>query len=277
MLRRIVLAVDETPAARVARDLAIALAQYGGASITGIGVVDRAWATAPRATPIGGGAYKEHRDRRVLEDLRREVETILTDFANICQGTGVSCTTVVAEDAPARAIEHEAETADLIVVGRSTNFHFEPQPDMTEMVARLIRDNARPVLVTSAQENPGSKALVCYDGSTQSSRAMHMFVLLGLAAAFEVHVVSVGPDKDRIDAHLERAEGLFRTREVPVHLHGVVSEADAGTVILGEVRVLEPKLLVMGAFGHRGLRERFLGSATRTLLDRCETGLLIHH
>lgn len=277
MLRTIVLAVDETPAARVARDLAIGLAKRKRASITGIGVIDRPWATAPRATPIGGGAYKEHRDRKVLDDLRREVETILAGFAGACGEAGVPCATVVAEDAPAHAITSEAEASDLIVVGRSTNFHFEPEPDMTEMVARLIRDNARPVLITSAQEPAGNKALVCYDGSTQSSRAMHMFILLGLAELFEVHLVSVAPSRDAADGHLERARKLFQTHDVPLNLHGVVSDADAGEVILAEVEALRPQLMVMGAFGHRGLRELFLGSATRTLLSGCEAGILIHH
>jgi nucleotide-binding universal stress UspA family protein len=33
----------------------------------------------------------------------------------------------------------------------------------------------------------------------------------------------------------------------------------------------------MGAFGHTGLRELFLGSATRTLLRQCHTPMFIHH
>ena len=59
----LVLAVDGTPSGCGAQDLAITLARRKGAAITGVGVVDRAWATAPRATPLGGGA-----DRKVLAD-----------------------------------------------------------------------------------------------------------------------------------------------------------------------------------------------------------------
>jgi nucleotide-binding universal stress UspA family protein len=277
MLCRLVLAVDETPASRVARDLAITLAKGKDAAITGLGVVDRPWVTAPRATPIGGGPYKEHRDRKVLDDVRHEVEALLGDFAKTCREAGVPCATVAAEDTPAKAIEEEAEGCDLIVVGRDTNFHFEAEHDMTQTVARLIRDNARPVLVTSAPERSGNRVLVCYDGSIQASRAMHMFVLLGLAQEYEVHLLAVARTKDLADAHLTRAEKLFRAHDIPVHLHGTVADADAADVILAEVDALEPQLLVMRAFGHRGLRELFLGSATRTLLRRCDTGLLIHH
>ena len=181
MIAKIVVAIDGTPASRVAQDLAIAIAKRQGAALTGVGVVDRPWATAPRAVPIGGGAYKAHRDQVVLEQLRQEVEAILRAFGEACRRADVPFATVETEGVPAKAIESEAEGSDLIVIGKDTNFHFEAEPDMTETVARLIRENARPVLVTSAGQPSGDKVLVCYDGSVQASRAMHMFVLLGLA------------------------------------------------------------------------------------------------
>jgi hypothetical protein len=40
------------------RGICIAIAKQRSAAITGVGVVDRPWATAPRAVPIGGSAYK---------------------------------------------------------------------------------------------------------------------------------------------------------------------------------------------------------------------------
>jgi nucleotide-binding universal stress UspA family protein len=277
MIRRILVAIDGTPASRVAQDLAIAIAKRQAAAVTGVGVVDRPWATAPRAVPIGGSAYKEHRDQVVLEQLRQEVEAILRAFGEACRGAGVPYATVETEGAPAKAIENEAEGCDLIVIGRDSNFRFEAEPDMTETVARLIRENARPVLVTSAGEPSGDKVLVCYDGSTQSSRAMHMFVLLGLTHGREVHLVSVAPTKKAARTRLANAAKLFAAHDIPVHLHETASDTDAGEIILAEVDALGPALLVMGAFGHTGLRELFLGSATRTLLRQCQTPMLIHH
>jgi nucleotide-binding universal stress UspA family protein len=61
MLRRILVAIDETPASRVAQDLAIAIAKQRARPSQAWGVVDRPWATAPQAIPIGGSAYKVHR------------------------------------------------------------------------------------------------------------------------------------------------------------------------------------------------------------------------
>jgi nucleotide-binding universal stress UspA family protein len=124
MIKRILVAIGEKPASRVAQDLAIAIAKRRGAALTGLGVVDRPWATAPQAVPIGGSAYKVHRGQVVLEELRHEVEAILRAFSEACRNAGVPAATVEAEDLPAKAIESEAEGCDLIVIGKDTNFHF---------------------------------------------------------------------------------------------------------------------------------------------------------
>jgi nucleotide-binding universal stress UspA family protein len=131
--------------------------------------------------------------------------------------------------------------------------------------------------VTSAGKPTGGKALVCYDGSVPASRAMHMFILLGLAHDREVHLVSIAATKETAGARLAVANKLFAAHDIPVQLHRTAADADAGEIILAEVDALEPALLVMGAFGHTGLRDLFLGSATRTLLRRCPTPILIHH
>ena len=106
---------------------------------------------------------------------------------------------------------------------------------------------------------------------------MHMFVLLGLAHDGEIHLVSVDRTKEAAAARLHGADKLFAAHDIPVHLHGTASDADAAEVTLAEVDALEPALLVMGAFGHTGLRDLFLGSATRTLLRQCNTPMFICH
>jgi nucleotide-binding universal stress UspA family protein len=81
-----------------------------------------------------------------------------------------------------------------------------------------------------------------------------------------VHLVSVAATKEAASARLAVANKLFAAHDIPVQLHRTAADADTGEVILAEVDALEPALLVMGAFGHTGLRDLFLGSATRTLL-----------
>jgi nucleotide-binding universal stress UspA family protein len=276
MIKRVLVALDGSPASGAARALAIGIARQRGAALTGMGVVDRPGITAPWATPIGGGPYKEHRDQVLLEESRLGTEAVLAAFRDACRAAEVVADVVVTEGVPAEQIELEAERHDLIVIGKDTNFHLDPEHDTAETVARLLRDNPRPMIVTPVAAT-GEPIVVCYDGSLQASRAIHMFVLLGLAVGKEVHVLSVASDRSEGEARAHRAARLFESHGLQVHTHGIASEADPADILLAEAATLSAGLLAMGAFGHSGLREALLGSVTRTLLRRCETALFIHH
>ena len=55
------------------------------------------------------------------------------------------------------------------------------------------------------------------------------------------------------------------------------SSAPPAKVILEQIGRLNAGLLVMGAYGQPGLREFFLGSVTRTLLQETPVPLLLFH
>lgn len=271
MMRRILVVADDTEASRVGQTIAIDLARRQNAEITGIGVIDRPWITEPRATPIGAGPYKVHRDEALLQEFRERVATVLTAFEQSASAASVPFVTVEAEGVPAETIEAEAEAHDLIVIGRDTNFHFERNQHVVEAVARLVRENPRPVLVAPSATHGADKVMVCYDGSFQASRAVHMFVLLGLPNEREIHVVSAARGQDEAETLARRGARLFESHGIGVQPHGVGSPVHPAEVLLAEAALLKPGILVMGAFGHSGLREFILGSTTRTLLDRSES------
>lgn len=278
MIKSIVVALDGTDSSRTAQDLALDIAKDRGTALVGVGVLDVPWITAPRATPLGAGAYKTHRDEVLLEKGRAQIKQRLADFHARCAREGAVSREIGAEGVPHELIEREADRHDLIIVGRDTNFHGVQSPDIGDTVERLLHDNPRPVLVVPAEHPPGQKVVVAYDGSMQSSRAMHMFVLLGLTRDREVHVVSVDENEGKALDLASRACGLFEAHEIAVQSHGIKTTAHPADVLLGELDGLDAGMLVMGAFSHHGLVHRmFVGSATRRLLHRCPVPLFVHH
>ena len=59
--------------------------------------------------------------------------------------------------------------------------------------------------------------------------------------------------------------------------HAFTSSASPAEVILEQVRRLNAGLLVMGAYGQPVLREFFLGSVTRTVLEKSPVPLFLYH
>ena len=277
MIKSIIVAVDESAPSQAAQDLAMRIASENGASLTGMGVVDRPWITHGTATPIGGGAFKQHRDEVLLEKNRATVEARLVAFHERCGAAGIASSELGVEGVPHEQISREACRHDLIVIGRDTDFHDTEHPDFAETVTRLLRENPRPVLVVPGNRAPGEKIVVAFDGGLQASRAAHLFLLLGLARG-EVHIVNVQHDQPTADREAERAAALFRAHGVDVVPHGIVSRDHPADVLVQTVGRIGAGMMVMGAFSDHGLIHRiFVGSATRRLLESCPVPLFVYH
>jgi len=261
--------------------MAIEVADRTGAALVGLAVIDVDWVTAPRATPIGGGAYQEHRNKHLLAEGRETMRLRVTDFHSECDAAGISTTAIGAEGDPVEQIDAEADRHDLIVIGRETNFHGGEDHEIGETVEKLLSDTPRPLMIVP--EGDGLKGdpdvvVVAFDGSLTASRSMHMFVLLGLADGREVHVVSLGDDKHDADAMAERGAALFRSHGIAAEANGIVAQGAASTAILGAVAAANAGRLVMGAFGHAGrLRRAFMGSTTKKILNEASVPVFVHH
>lgn len=277
MIKSIIVAVDDTQASRTAQDLAIRIAAEHGASLSGIGVVDRPRITTPTAAPIGGSAFKQHRDEVLLEKEHAAVAARLAAFHKICGSAGVACREMDVEGVPHEQIEREAYRHDLIVIGRDTDFHEHEHPDIAETVTRLLRDNPRPVLVVPPHAVSGVEIVVAFDGSLPSSRAAHLALLLGLTRG-KVHVVNVSHTESDAMAQAERLCGLFDAHGVSALPHAIAATAHPADVLIGAIDGLDAGMLVMGAFSGHGLVHRiFVGSATRRLLEACPVPLFVYH
>ena len=252
MLKSIVVALDGSSSSANARRLAMDVARRTGASLVGLGVLDEPWITAPRAMPIGGGAYQAHRNEELLSQGRVKIEQRVSDFHAECQAASLNHSAIGAAGDPVEQIDAEADRPDLRVPGRQPNFHGADGRDIRGTACRLLTRHQRPLMVAPEGDNldgDPEKVVVAFDGSVTSSRAMHMFLLLGLADGREVHVVSVDSDEKKADGLAERGAALFRSHGLKVKAHGVHLTGRPSAAILGAVASVGAGRLVMGAHG----------------------------
>jgi nucleotide-binding universal stress UspA family protein len=277
MIRSILVALDDTPGAVAARDMAIALARRTGASLSAATVLD--WPHARdvnEAVPPGAAAFKERRDAARTLRLEQEAEAA---FAACAAAAGETpFTRLRLTDAPEPALLAAGATHDLIVIGRDSTLGLEENPDgVAPVIEALLHDGARPLLVVPPGPLPGAGAvLVGYDGSIPAMRTLQLFALLGLAEGSRLRVLSVGENKDA-------AARLAETGAAYLRQHGIEAEALAvhGThpvdALLTEAAAMPARMLVMGAFEHSGLRTLFTGSATRKLLAAAPCPIFVAH
>jgi nucleotide-binding universal stress UspA family protein len=275
MIRRALVAIDGSPNAAAAVTLALDRARRFGIELLGLGILGKPSITRPQPTPLGGGAYKHHRDEALLEDAHRRVLAFLAEFQRRCAEAGVRCAVVEDVGRPHEQIVLEAETSDVVVLGRETHFHFETKEQPDETLSRVLRESPRPVVVVPREPAPGEGVLVAYGTGREVLRTLHTFVLLGLAGDETVDLLAIHSRYADAEQRLERPRALLAVHGLRTRLQPVASDATPAEVILEHVRRLRPRLLVMGAHGHHALRNLFFTSVTRAVLEEAPVPVLV--
>ncbi|MEN8236895.1 MAG: universal stress protein [Pseudomonadota bacterium] len=277
MLKSILVVLDGSKTAEAAKEYAIALAKDSKTCLTGVGVIDTPWITAAQPEPLGGAAYKIHRDEVVIQQTHSRIQEMLTAFQAMCKDNKISCYGSELEGFPATEIESLSQEHDLIIIGKTTDFHFDLDSESDITVKHIIRDNPRPMIVVTSSEFNGDQVLIAYDGSLQAARALHMYLLLGLAHGKKVHIISIARHQAEAKSIVARAQKMCEVHGINVTSEGIVSHRPPEDIIKAKATEIEAHMIVMGAFGHHGLREIFFGSCTEHMMKESEIPLFIHH
>ncbi|MDC0344669.1 universal stress protein [Alphaproteobacteria bacterium] len=278
MLKRILVIVEGSSASHGAQKIAIDLAKHSNARLTGAGVLDTPRITAAQPEPLGGGAFKMQRDEEVIRKSHNQIDTLLTDFRKTCQKATLGCETVELEGFPSTEIRRLSHEHDLIVIGQTNDFHFEWEHHSDTTVKHIARNNSRPILAVPPPEaSSGDEVLVAYDGSPQSARALHMFLLLGLADKKKVNIITVDTLKTEANAIADEAVRMCAVYNITPAVHAIATRTDPAKAILDKKRTLPIGMVVLGSFSHSSFSEFFFGSCATTLMRKSRVPLFIHH
>lgn len=275
MLRSILLGLDGSACSNAAVELGTRWARRFDALLVGLGIVDESTICRREPVPIGAGHYKTDRDQWLLEDARRRVEGLLDRLVRRCAAEGVECR-VVCDVGPADAqIVQKSRLCDLIMIGQPARSRSEPQnwPDAT--LREVLRRSSRPVVAVPESLQEGRGILVAYDGSPQADRALQAFLALGPPGEEPVHLLSVQPDQADAERLTAQAVGFIRLHGVEAAPLPFRSTMSADRIIISQMRNLQPRLLVMGAYGRSPWQEFLFGSVTSRILEASGMPLLL--
>lgn len=277
MLRTILIPLDGTPCSNTAAELGMRWARRSHALLVGLGIVDEPAISRPELAPLGGDAYKAHRDEVVLGRARRQVEVFLETFTLNCVRENVASKILQDVGDPQTQLLQQAQRYDLLFLSQETHFLFATQEGPCNTLAHVLKHTPRPLVMVPRSLRTGTSILVAYDGSLQAARALHAFETLGLAGTEEVHVVTVGDQQADTFAHAERARDYLHNHDRKAQRHTIVTSAHPAEVLAEQARRLDAGVIVIGAYGRPGLLEFFLGSVTRTMLETSEVPLFLYH
>jgi nucleotide-binding universal stress UspA family protein len=265
VLRSVLVPLDGSSSSERAADLSFELALRYGAHVCGLTV---------------GGAP--------MTGLQERGGTVAGQFLSRASARGIS--SIDAREVGAGLVEvvvREAAAFDMIALGRESLADVGGELcDLPLGVEDIIRAQPRPVLLvpqkmsSTADEALTGPVLVAFDGSAAASRTAHLFGLLGLARDRRVHVVTLDEASETDAGETAGTACRLLSRHGALEVHPIgLGDSQAGTpseTILGLAKSLDATMVVMGAFGHRGMRELF-GSCTAKVLRECSKPLFLYH
>jgi len=279
-MRSILVTVDDTPSAVAARGLAVALARQCGAQIRGVTALDVSDLDRVEPVPIGGVQYAydrlKHREK-LANERRARIAELPAVFERHLADAGMEAVCSTMEADVRGGLFRMIETSDLVVTGRDAEFHLEPLEGVTPLVEHIIAKGCRPVVVSGPEWVESGPVLVAYDGSAPAAKALQIAVLLGIVGSTGAHILSISRDRSAATAIAERARAFLAVHGIIADLEAVESTDHPAGVLLRRASEIGARLLVMGAFGHRGFREILFGSTTRRLFDQVPVPLFIYH
>lgn len=266
MIKRILVTQDGSDYGDTAQKYALWLAERFGASLTGVHVVDMVALEGPFLHDLSGSLGFEpylNFSTRMREVLESRGKSILDSFAESCKEAGVDHSTELAFGVVANEICEKARLADLIVVGRrgmNAEFEYGLLGSVTEGV---VRKSPKPVLVTPAEFTEPQKPLLAYDGSENSSKAMHSAAEWASALGLPLTVLHASREAER-DQVMEEARNYLKPYDVEAEYKNVEDDPPVG--IEKEYKNGGHDLLFMGTSHHSRIVEMVLGSTTEYVL-----------
>jgi len=258
-------------------DLAIALARRFGARLTGILPHEQLALVKLMADGPGGGA-------EFIPELQaradRAAAALGARFADTLRAGTVEGDLVTAEGRAHQVLTLAGRFHDLIVV-EQTNLHEDDINWSSAEEAAVL--SGRPTLVAPREvisDGAFRRILVAWNGGREATRALHAARPF-LADAEEVLVLE-GPSRE-MAASVTRAppgdvmDWLRRHTRAVRRVASDIADRDAADAILQMASTHRCDLVVMGAYGRRGLARLVLGGATSKVLRAARLPVLAAH
>lgn len=158
-----------------------------------------------------------------------------------------------------------ARHSDLVVLGRPSHIDYMPP----HLIEDMLKECGRPLLIAPdySPKTLSGTVVVGWKETSHTARALGAACPL-LEQAEKVVLLNIVEGGSGIPVSLEHLAQRLKWHGVSVETHSIASAARTLTHEVGRAAAdLHADLLVVGAFGHRPLREHLFGGVTQSLLD----------
>lgn len=175
MLKRILVALTDTPGGHTAIRYAIELAQAHGAKLTGVTLMDPQKTRNVGSVPVGAGAAAKEMKEHRLKVAHEQMEEAIERFRLSCQSAGVTHRVAVEEGDPCSRLIDLSRYHDLVAFGVPGILSFGHARGSQGLLGPLVTHGVRPLLAVAEEYRPIRRVMIAYSGSRESAKTMRRF------------------------------------------------------------------------------------------------------
>ncbi|MEE8575464.1 MAG: universal stress protein [Thermodesulfobacteriota bacterium] len=270
MIKNILVSQDGSAFSESALRYSLWLAEKFDATLTGIHVVDSVALEGSFLHDISGSMGFEpfldfsSKMRSYLEDNGK---AILKTFLERAEEAGVKAHKTLSFGVVSGEICESAKLADLVVMGRrgiNAEFEYSLMGSVTESV---VRRSSKPVFIVPETFVEPRSPVLAFDGSVNSSKAMHSAAEFSKAFSMPLTVLTVASETKGVEI-LRGAEEYIEPYGIKadfVHIDG-----DSHIDIVKYCAEKKHDLVFMGSSHHSRVVELVLGSTTEYVMRKVE-------
>lgn len=281
-MSKILACIDGSVYADSVIDHAAWVAQGTGMAVELLQVLGRREATASdRSGRIVAGAR-----RKLLEELaeldaeraklqHKEAWLALDEAKERLNAAGVSDVTTTLRHGDLVPTLHEREAgAGIVVVGKRGEAADFAKLHLGSNLERIVRASQRPIIIASRAFRPIKRALIAFDGSTSSLKAVDEISRSPIFRDVEMLVLTVGDANANTERTQAQAKAQLSAAGLSVETRILPGRPE--TVIAAAVAEEGIDIVVMGAYGHSRLRTLVIGSTTSELIRGCQVPIAVY-
>lgn len=207
--------------------------------------------------------------------LQEEAWLVLDEAKSRLETAGVPDVTQALRHGDLVPTLHEREDgAAYVVVGKRGEAADFAKLHLGSNLERIVRSSQRPILIASRAFRPIERALVAFDGSKSSLKAIDEISRSPLYQDVEILILTAGDRTDSASTSLDRAKSQLDAAGLSAMTR--LEPGPPDKVIANAVATENVDLLVMGAYGHSRLRTLVIGSTTSELIRACQVPIAVY-
>ncbi|MDA0810944.1 MAG: universal stress protein [Verrucomicrobia bacterium] len=275
-IKRILTPLDLSAFSAAATGTACSIAKQHSATVEGLVVLDFPGIVGedvPYHAWMLPGALVQSTER--IAGAKRRIADALQLFADACEAADARHLNSTHQGVPAERITESAALHDLLVMGLRTFFHFEASNDPGDTLDKVLRAPQTPILAVPEEVNDSWKrVLITFDGSPAACRALKEFARLAQPYDVEITLLISAEEQEDGAYCIESAASYLRAH----HLEKIETIATASDIleVLDDAYLKSFNLIVAGSHSRKYLRDFFVGSVARRLIDYGQTAVLLN-